>query len=215
MEIKVEEPRIEPRYEIDIFWSDEDEAFIAVVPDLPYCSAWGDTYETALEEARVAIRGHLKVAEKYGDPIPEPNSRQEVRESEQQQVSRASQQQVLSQSTEEPTGPVRQSFQMLADRTVALQESNLRLTQSFVQNFMEQLQNQMQGNRDAAQKLQEQGQKQRDAFETISQGATNAYSDFLNSALSFYQETLNTAIQVAQGNVQEDAQAIQQGQQAA
>ncbi len=67
---------MEPKYEIDIFWSDEDGAFIAVVPDLPYCSAWGDTYEDALREVQVAIQGHIKVAEKYGDPVPEPKARQ-------------------------------------------------------------------------------------------------------------------------------------------
>lgn len=69
------EPRA-PRYEIDIFWSDEDDAYIAVVPDLPYCSAWGETYEEALAQVKVAIRGHLKVIERYGDPIPEPRTRQ-------------------------------------------------------------------------------------------------------------------------------------------
>ncbi len=66
----------ELKYEIDIFWSDEDEAYVAVVPDLPYCSAWGETYEEALAQVKVAIRGHLKVAEKYGDSIPEPKARQ-------------------------------------------------------------------------------------------------------------------------------------------
>lgn len=66
----------ELRYEIDIFWSDEDEAYIAVVPDLPYCSAWGETQEEALAQVKVAIRGHLKVAEKYEDPIPEPKAHQ-------------------------------------------------------------------------------------------------------------------------------------------
>lgn len=68
------EPK-ELKYEIDIFWSDEDDAYVAVVPDLPYCSAWGETYEEALAQAKVAITGHLKVAEKYGDPIPEPKTR--------------------------------------------------------------------------------------------------------------------------------------------
>lgn len=66
---------MESKYEIDIFWSEEDEAYIAVVPDLPYCSAWGETYEDALREIQVAIRGHLKVAGKYGDPIPQPKAR--------------------------------------------------------------------------------------------------------------------------------------------
>ena len=65
---------MEEHYEIDIFWSDADEAYIASVPDLPYCSAWGDSREEALAQAQDAIRGHLKVRQKYGDPIPEPTS---------------------------------------------------------------------------------------------------------------------------------------------
>lgn len=69
-----------PRYEIDIFWSDEDDAFIAVVPDLPYCSAWGDTYQEALDQVQTAIKGHIKVAEKYGDVIPETRAYREVGE---------------------------------------------------------------------------------------------------------------------------------------
>ena len=57
------------RYEIHIFWSDEDGSYVAVAPEIPGCSAWGDTYEEALHQARVATRGHVKVAEKYGDPV--------------------------------------------------------------------------------------------------------------------------------------------------
>ncbi len=120
----------------------------------------------------------------------------------------------IEQATEQLTDSARQSFQMLADRTVALQESNLRLTQSFFQNWIEQVQDQAQGTREATQGLQEQGQRQREAFETLSQEATNAYSEFLNSALSFYQEALSTATQVAQQNMQQGAQATQQGMQA-
>jgi antitoxin HicB len=63
---------VEDRYEIDIFWSDEDAGFIAVVPDLPLCSAWGATREEALEQVQDAVGGHIKVRQKYGDPIPEP-----------------------------------------------------------------------------------------------------------------------------------------------
>jgi hypothetical protein len=116
----------------------------------------------------------------------------------------------LQQASEQLTDSARQSFQMLADRTVALQESNLRLTQNFFQNWIDQVQNQAQGTREAAQGLQEQGQRQRAAFETLSQEATNAYSEFLNSALSFYQEALSRAMQVAQGNMQQAAQLTQQ-----
>lgn len=49
-------------------------------------------------------------------------------------------------------------------------------------------------------------QNQQKTFETISQEAANAYSEFLNSALSFYQEALSTAAQAAQGSVQQAAQ---------
>src|SRR3954469_14435461 len=125
------------------------------------------------------------------------------------------QKQNITQASEQLTDSAQQSFQMLADRTVALQESNLKLTQSFFQDWIEQVQNQAEGTRGATQNLQEQGQRQRDAFETLSQEATNAYSEFLNSALSFYQEAMSTASQGAQGNMQNAAQFTQQGMQAA
>ncbi len=64
------------KYEIDIFWSEEDEGYIADVPDLKYCSAWGETYEEALREVRVAMDLHLEVLEQSGRPIPQPRARQ-------------------------------------------------------------------------------------------------------------------------------------------
>src|SRR5215210_3621456 len=114
-------------------------------------------------------------------------------------------------AVEQLTDATRQSFQILSDRTVALGESNLRLTQNFFQNWIEQLHNQAQGTREATQNLRDQGQRQREAVETLSQEGTNVYSEFLNSALSFYQETLSTATQAAQGT----KQGVQAGVQAA
>ncbi len=121
----------------------------------------------------------------------------------------------INQASEQLTDSARQAFQMLADRTVALQESNLRLTQDFFQNWVQQLQSQAEGNRQAAQTVQEQSQRQQEALQTLTQESTNAYSEFLNSALSFYQETLRSATQVAQNNMQAASQATQQGVQAA
>ncbi len=120
----------------------------------------------------------------------------------------------INQAAEQLTDSTHQSFQMLTDRIVRLQESNLRLAQNFFRNWIEQANNQAQGTREATRGLAEQGQRQREAFETLSQEATNATSEFLNSALSFYQETLSTATQVAQQNMQQGAQATQQGMQA-
>ena len=63
------------KYEIIIFWSDEDQAFIADVPELPGCMAHGDTYDDALASAKEAIYLWIEAAKEFGDPIPEPKGR--------------------------------------------------------------------------------------------------------------------------------------------
>lgn len=59
-------------YTITIFWSGEDQAYIAVVEELEGCSAWGETYEDALKEVRQAMKLWLEVAREKSFPIPEP-----------------------------------------------------------------------------------------------------------------------------------------------
>src|ERR671921_1803386 len=103
------------------------------------------------------------------------------------------QKQNVNQAAEQWTDSTQQVIRTMADRAVSLQESNLRLTQNFFHNWIEQVNNQAQGIREATQNLAEQGQRQREAFETLSQEATNAYTEYLNSALGFYQEALSTA----------------------
>jgi predicted RNase H-like HicB family nuclease len=63
------------RYEVIIYWSDEDEAFVAEVPELPGCMAHGASYEAALAEARQAIDLWIETAKEFGDPIPKPKGR--------------------------------------------------------------------------------------------------------------------------------------------
>ena len=63
------------KYEIIIYWSDEDKAFVAEVPELPGCSAHGDTYEKALGSAKQAIQLWIDTAKEFGDPIPQPKGR--------------------------------------------------------------------------------------------------------------------------------------------
>ena len=60
------------KYEIIIYWSNEDEAFIAEVPELPGCLAHGDTPEDALRNAKEAIQLWIDTAKEFGDPIPTP-----------------------------------------------------------------------------------------------------------------------------------------------
>lgn len=65
----------EPRYEVIIYWSDEDEAFIAEVPELPGCAADGATYQEALIHVQGIIGEWIEVVEELGRPIPEPRGR--------------------------------------------------------------------------------------------------------------------------------------------
>jgi len=60
------------KYEIIIYWSNEDEAFIAEVPELPGCIAHGGTSEMALKNAQDAIQLWIDTAKVFGDPIPKP-----------------------------------------------------------------------------------------------------------------------------------------------
>jgi len=62
-------------YHINVFWSDEDDCYVADVPDLETCSAFGDTPEEAFGEVQVAKRLWLEVAREHGKPIPEPRYR--------------------------------------------------------------------------------------------------------------------------------------------
>ena len=60
------------KYEIIIYWSNEDNAFIAEVPELPGCVAHGMTTEEALRNANDAIQLWIDTAREFGDPVPEP-----------------------------------------------------------------------------------------------------------------------------------------------
>ena len=60
------------RYEIIIYWSVEDDAFVAEVPELPGCMAHGATQEETLCNAKDAARLWLDTAKEFGDPVPEP-----------------------------------------------------------------------------------------------------------------------------------------------
>ena len=60
------------KYEIIIYWSNEDQVFVAEVPELPGCAADGGTPEAALAQAHEAIQLWIDTAREFGDAIPEP-----------------------------------------------------------------------------------------------------------------------------------------------
>jgi len=62
-------------YAIEIFYSEEDEGFVAIVPELPGCSAFGETEERALQEVKIAIQLWLEAAKDMGKAIPIPQKR--------------------------------------------------------------------------------------------------------------------------------------------
>jgi len=60
------------KYEIIIYWDDQDRIYIAEAPELPGCSAHGDTYDDALNNIKEAIQLWIDTAKEFGDPVPEP-----------------------------------------------------------------------------------------------------------------------------------------------
>lgn len=65
----------ESRYEIILYWSKEDQAIIAEVPELPGCAADGQTYEEALANVRTVIDQWIETARELGREIPQPRGR--------------------------------------------------------------------------------------------------------------------------------------------
>jgi predicted RNase H-like HicB family nuclease len=63
------------KYEVIIYWSEEDQAYIAEVPELPGCMADGSTYQEALANAETIIQEWIETATELGRPIPEPKGR--------------------------------------------------------------------------------------------------------------------------------------------
>ena len=60
------------KYEIILYWSNADSAFVAEVPELPGCMAHGDTQDSALRNVNQAMGLWIDTAREFGDPIPEP-----------------------------------------------------------------------------------------------------------------------------------------------
>lgn len=75
MSKEVKEVAEHPKYEVIIYWSEEDEAFLAEVPELPGCMADGSTYAEAIANVEVIIQEWIETAKELGREIPEPRGR--------------------------------------------------------------------------------------------------------------------------------------------
>jgi len=63
------------KYKVIIYWSDEDQVFIAELPELPGCMAHGESQESALKNAQEAIQLWIDTANEFGEPVPVPKGR--------------------------------------------------------------------------------------------------------------------------------------------
>lgn len=63
------------KYEVIIYWNEEDQAFIAEVPELPGCAADGETYQEALQNLEIIMQEWIETANALGRPIPQPKGR--------------------------------------------------------------------------------------------------------------------------------------------
>jgi predicted RNase H-like HicB family nuclease len=63
------------KYEIIIYWSEEDQAFVAEVPELPGCMADGETYQEAIAKAEIVMQEWIETARELGRAVPEPKGR--------------------------------------------------------------------------------------------------------------------------------------------
>ena len=67
--------KIEHRYEIILYWSAEDDACIAEVPELPGCAADGASHGEAIRNAEIVVDEWIETAREVGRPVPEPKGR--------------------------------------------------------------------------------------------------------------------------------------------
>lgn len=67
------------KYQVILYWSDDDAAFVAEAPELPGCRAHGGTQEAALQNLRQAMELWIDTAREFGDPVPEPRDRRRTR----------------------------------------------------------------------------------------------------------------------------------------
>ena len=63
------------KYEVIIYWSEEDQSYVAEVPELPGCMADGETYQDAIKNAEIVIQEWIETAHKLRRPIPQPKGK--------------------------------------------------------------------------------------------------------------------------------------------
>ena len=172
---------LRPKYQIEVFWSEVDGGYIANVPDLKYCSAFGETREEALREIQDAIDLHLEVLQETGRPIPQPREYTDI----------GLPQQRIDSVAEQFAEAVRESYQMVADR--AAKQLNAELTQNFFNSVINNLRSQAESSRQMTEELQGQQERQREATQALTEESVGVYMDFVNSMFAYWHGGVQTA----------------------
>ena len=96
----------------------------------------------------------------------------------------------INKVTEELTEAARESYNAAVDRAFAAQESSMKLTQSFFEDWADTLQDQAELNRHTLQSLADLAREQREVFQELTRESLHAYDGFLDSLFSYYKETV-------------------------
>jgi predicted RNase H-like HicB family nuclease len=169
----------QPKYRIEIFWSDEDGGYIANVPDLRYCSAFGESYEEALREVLVAMELHLNALNEMGRPVPEARSWRVV-------GALADDPRIEGQVVEEAGDAAGQivdrgsaSYEEVLEQAFGVQSSSIRLSREFFESWVEALEDHAELNRRVSEALgqfsEEQGRLLQRSLDALSK-SVNATS---------------------------------------
>lgn len=177
----------QPKYRIEIFWSDEDGGYIANVPGLRYCSAFGESYEEALHEVLVAMELHLEALNEMGRPVPEtkpwrvvealatdPGDVGQVIEEAGAGAGQAAEQAsaAVGQSADEATA----SYEEVVEQALGVQISSIRLSRSFFENWVELLEDQAEHNLRTTEAIGELVEKQKCLLQEARSMSANATS---------------------------------------
>ncbi len=103
------------------------------------------------------------------------------------------QMQKVNEAAEKFAEAVMESYRTVSGRSMEAQQRGAQLTQRFFESVMEELQSQAEGRHSTSEALLEQTQKQREAFQELSQESISAYMNFLNSMFSYYQNAFDEA----------------------
>lgn len=97
------------------------------------------------------------------------------------------QMQRVNEAAEKFAEAVRESYETMGNRSAEARDQSTKLTQSFFESVIQELERQSQNNQQFSEQIMEQTRKQQEAFQSLSQESTKLYMDFLNSMFSYYQ----------------------------